>query len=311
MTAQRKPKLTRVRKDHDAAWKDAFRLFLPQFLQMFHPEMASATDHSRPIRFLEQELRRIQRRAKIGRRAVDILAELPLRGGGEMWLLVHIEVQSRKDPELPHRMWVYHYRAYDLYRHPVVSMVVLADKTLGWKPSIYESIHFGCNLTLEYPVFKLLDLAPRLEELETSSNPFALVVASHLRVQQTSSSSELLLDKKLALCRRLIRLGLTRDEVDGLFVVIDAIMTLDPVLEEKFERTTYNLEDPMELELFKSNRFIDKGIEKGREEGLEKGRAEVVQRMLARGLDRELILDVSGLSEEALAALEKEHQGQH
>lgn len=201
-------------------------------------------------------------------------------------------------------MWVYHYRAYDLYRRPVVSMAVLADKTLGWKPSVYESRHFGCRLVLEYPTFKLADLAPRLGELETSDNPFALVVASHLRARQTSPSSELRLDKKLALCRRLLRLGLTRDEIDGLFIVIDAILTLDPVLEEKFERITYNLEEDMELELFKSNRFIDRG----REEGLKKGREEVARRMLARGLDRELILDISGLSEQELTALEKEKE---
>ncbi|MCE7875570.1 transposase, partial [bacterium CPR1] len=46
-------------------------------------------------------------------------------GGGETWLLVHVEAQSRKDPDFEHRMWVYHYRAYDLYRRPVLSMAIL------------------------------------------------------------------------------------------------------------------------------------------------------------------------------------------
>lgn len=66
----------------------------------------------------------------------------------------------------------------------------------------------------------------------------------------------------------MLRLGLTRDEVDGLFIVIDAILTLDPAPEEKFERITSHLEEDMELELFKSNRFIDKGLEKGRREAV-------------------------------------------
>ena len=106
-----------------------------------------------------------------------------------------------------------------------------------------------------------------------------------------------------------MRLGLTRDKVDGLFLVIDAILTLDPELEEKFERIIHSREDGMELELFTSNRFIEKGRELGIKEGLKEGREEgrevIARRMLERELERGLILDLTGFSEEELLAIEQ------
>lgn len=296
MAKQRKSesRASQSRRDQDAAWKDAIRLFFPQFLQMFHPELSQQLDPSRGVRYLEQELRRICRRARVGKRMVDLLAELPLQGGGETWLLVHIEIQSRKDPELPHRMWVYHYRTYDLYRRPVVSLAVLADSSSEWKPSRYESSYFGCELLLKFPAIKLLDLAPQIEQLETSENPFALVVASHLRAQQTAPGSELRLARKLALCRRLRRIGLSNDEIDGLFLVIDAILFLEPALEERFEQFAHNTEDTMEL--MTDNRFLRKGREEGK--------LEVAQAMMDLGLELTLIQKATGLALEVIEGLQ-------
>ena len=51
---------------------------------------------------------------------------------------------------------------------------------------------------------------------------------------------------------------------------------------------------------------LEKGREEGLEKGLEKGREEVARRMLARGVERDFILDMTGLSEEELAKLERE-----
>ncbi|MFA5508329.1 MAG: hypothetical protein WC423_23090 [Vulcanimicrobiota bacterium] len=51
---------------------------------------------------------------------------------------------------------------------------------------------------------------------------------------------------------------------------------------------------------------LRKGREEGREEGREKGREEVALQMLKCQTDRAFIMQVTGLSEEQLAALEKE-----
>ncbi len=269
MSAVRTVGLVPRRQPHplDAAWKDSLRLFFPAFLEQFVPDLAAQRDPSLPPRFLDTELRRIQRRARVGSRQVDVLVELPLREGGETWLLVHVEVQSRKDPDFEHRMWVYHYRAYDLYRRPVLSLAILADSSPNWRPSRWEASHFGCRVLFEFPVLKLLELRPSLEQLEGSCNPFALVVASHLRSQEAGPGSERRLREKLRLCRSLLGIGLSRDELDGLFLVLDAILALEPELEERFEQQVRELENEMELTV--PNRWLEKGLQRGREEGRE------------------------------------------
>ncbi len=50
------------------------------------------------------------------------------------------------------------------------------------------------------------------------------------------------------------------------------------------------------------------GREEGRAEGREQGREEVACRMLTRGVERNLILELTGLSEEDLASLEVDPQ---
>jgi len=293
----------------DAAWKDSLRLFFPAFLEQFFPELAAQRDAARPVRFLDTELRRIQRRARVGTRHVDVLAEIPLLEEGDVWLLVHVEVQSRKDPDFPHRMWVYHYRTYDLYRRPVVSLAILADSDPDWKENCYQTAHAGCRLVFTFPLVKLLDWRERVEELESSRNPFALVVASHLRSLEAGPTSPQRLQARLRLYRMLLGLGLSRDEVDGLMLILDVTMELSPELEEMFDKQVQEEEEEA-MELTVPNRWLEKGLEQGREEGLEQGREEgvergrkeerraMVQRMLANGLSRKQVLEIARLSSE-------------
>ena len=53
---------------------------------------------------------------------------------------------------------------------------------------------------------------------------------------------------------------------------------------------------------------IEKGIEKGMEKGMEKGKLEVARRMLAKGMSMEDVADLTDLSMEALAALQRTRQ---
>jgi hypothetical protein len=54
---------------------------------------------------------------------------------------------------------------------------------------------------VEFPVVKLLDYESRLDELEKSDNPFAIVVAAHLKTQATRRDFESRLQmKKIPQC---------------------------------------------------------------------------------------------------------------
>lgn len=107
---------------HDRLFKELITAFFPEFLEAFVPEVARDVDGSH-VRFLPQELFA----EPVGRPAlyVDVLAETRLKGGGET-VLVHVEVQARRERRLAERMWRYYLRLCGTYGHPVVSVAVLA-----------------------------------------------------------------------------------------------------------------------------------------------------------------------------------------
>jgi len=54
-----------------------------------------------PVRFLDTEFRRIQRRTRVGTLHVDVLAGLSLLEGGDVWLLVYAggAILAETDPD--------------------------------------------------------------------------------------------------------------------------------------------------------------------------------------------------------------------
>ena len=57
-----------------------------------------------------------------------------LEDGGELYVVIHVEVQGQHDAEFPLRMYIYNYRLFDRHKLPVVSLAVLCDDSAGWRP---------------------------------------------------------------------------------------------------------------------------------------------------------------------------------
>ncbi|WP_448571876.1 hypothetical protein [Trichothermofontia sp.] len=119
--------------------------------------------------------------AERSKRFADKLVKVWLRDGTETWILIHIEVQGRKDPHFPERMYVYNYRISDRYNRPVLSLAILGDTHPHWRPQAYRQEILDCRLEFHFPSVKLLDYCNRIAELEASPNPFAIVVLAHLQ----------------------------------------------------------------------------------------------------------------------------------
>ena len=45
-----------------------------------------------------------------------------------------------------------------------------------------------CELSLKFPIAKLLDYESRWQELESSDNPFAIIVMAHLKTKATTGN---------------------------------------------------------------------------------------------------------------------------
>lgn len=109
--------------------------------------------------------------------------------------------------------------------------------------------------------------------LESSDNPFAVVVMAHLKSIETRRDPDNRLKWKLSLVKRLYERGYQREDILKLFRFIDWIMILPEFLKKRFSDDMYKYEEDMKMPYVTSieRMGIIKGRKEGRKEGIEKG----------------------------------------
>ncbi|WP_233271399.1 transposase [Microcystis aeruginosa] len=220
---------------------------------------------------LEKELKRITASAKTKKRFADKLYKVWLLRGEEVWILIHIEIQSQYEENFPQRMYIYNYRAFDLYQKPVISLAILGDERVNLRPDSYNYTIAGCELTLKFPTVKLLEYEEKWSELEASSNPFAIIVMAHLKTKATTRNLPEREQWKWRLIRGLYEKEFEREQIIKLFEIIDNMMTLSSELQSSLESKIKQFEEERTMPLL-SNMEL-RGIERGKEIGvLEKSR---------------------------------------
>lgn len=233
--------------DYDSPWKEALERYFPQALEFLFPHIYVEIDWERGWEFLDKELQQVVRDAELGRRLVDKLVKVWQLDGNETWVLVHLEIQGTVETNFAERMFVYHYRLRDRYNLPVVTLAVLADKRLSWRPKGYSDALWGCQVTLDFPMVKLLDYEAQIPELEQSPNPFAVIVVAHLQAQATDQDSEDRLQWKLKLVKGLYERGYDREDILELFRFIDWVMALPSELENQFNNELSAFEEERQM----------------------------------------------------------------
>lgn len=219
---------------YDEPWKSALEQYFESFVAFFFPQAHVEIDWQRGYESLDQEFQQVVREAEVGKRFVDKLVKVWLQDGEETWLLLHIEVQSQTDADFAKRMYSYHYRIFDRFDREVVSLAILGDEQKNWRPQHYRYGRWGCQMSLEFPIVKLLDYEAQWETLEASTNPFAVVVMAHLKTQITTQDPEGRLRWKLRLIRGLYERGFSQQDILELFRVLDWMMGLPEELKLEF-----------------------------------------------------------------------------
>ena len=194
--------MTEVYANYDEPWKEAIGDYFESFLSFFFPQVHQLIDWNKPPQSLDKELQQITASSNAGKRLADRLFQVWLLDNQQLWILVHIEVQSQYESDFAQRMYIYNYRAFDLYEKPVISLAVLGDERPSWRPDSYGYGWGGCELSLKFPVVKLLDYQNQWSDLEANSNPFAVLVMAHLALHKTQSLALELLYHLLLLPRR-------------------------------------------------------------------------------------------------------------
>jgi hypothetical protein len=304
--------------DYDSPWKEAIEHYFPEFMAFYFPNAYTAIDWSTPYHFLDQELRTIVPQSAQGKRVVDKLVKVQLLDGKERWLYIHIEVQGRREINFPRRVFVCNYRIFDQYGVPVASFVILTDTHYNWRPTSYSYEFAGCKHTLEFPIVKLLDYEPRMEELLASDNAFGLITAAHLLTQKTSDNAFHRLDAKKQLILLLYEREWERDRVKELFRVLDWFLELPKELNQQLQTEIQQIEEGQKMkyistfERYAKEEGLLEGIEKGKEigvlegmergleEGLMQGRLEVAQRLVASGMSKAEAALLAGVSVDLL-----------
>jgi hypothetical protein len=266
------------RRDLDAAWKYVLRELLQEFVAFALNDLHQAIDWSRPPEFMDKELQAVARRAATGQRHVDLLAKLWLPSGEEQWLLIHVEVQARKQEQFPERMYLYHTLLFLRHRRPIVSAAILTDPRADWRPEEYAYNHWGCRVSFGYPLLKLLDLRGREDELAQSRNPFAQVALAQLAALTTRGAQEPLIATRLAVMRHLLRAGQSETTTVAVLDFLDIVLGLPDDLIDRIDA-----EFAKEVNMARSEtpyRPMTSWERRGLRQGREVGHREMVEQLL-------------------------------
>ncbi len=215
---------------------------------------------------LDKELEQITASSETEKRYVDKLYQVWLLDGHDVWILIHIEVQSQYDKDFSQKMFIYNYRAFDLYHKEVISLAILGDERKNWRPNYFGYGKGNSQLKFTFSIVKLLDY--KWEELEQNQNIFAIVVMAHLKTKFTGKNLTEREQWKWTLSRLLYEKGYTRKHIVDLYKLIDLMMSLPPELQLNFEEklTQYQEERKMPLLTNIEQRALVKGQEIGAKE---------------------------------------------
>ena len=255
--------------NHDSPWKDTIDQFTRSFLEVTFPEVAAGIDWSVETKFLEQELHEITPASEIAAKRVDKLLKVRLLDGTDQWLYIHIEVQMHYDPDLPKRLFTYHYRIFDKYGVSPLTLAILGDTSRKWRPTSYHYQSFGCGITFRFRICKTIDFKGKLDDPRYRHQQVLFIIAAHLGTQQHRHNPQQLSDYRLELTVQLSNEGYSPSEIPKLIRLIDWLMPLPDALKIQFRiQLQQRLPDTTMPHI---TLFEELALKEGLEKGLEKG----------------------------------------
>jgi predicted transposase/invertase (TIGR01784 family) len=299
------------RRSEDELWKELISGSFHDMLRSVLPDMAKVADTSKPVRFLETELRRLARFTRRyssshpdSRKFVDILAEVPLISGENAWILLHVEIQGRGGKEdFPLRMHRYRCLLEGRYNRPVAGLAILvqpipADQAEG----IYCWEGYGSRVLYEYPVFKIYEGDE--ERLQKSDNPFDLAHYAGMQAWKQRGSDTRKLDYMKLLLAELDRRGWSHEAKMALLWFIEGVMHIED--DSAWNEWEEELEKRKETGDMYVSLMERKGIKKGVQQGIQQGKIEMIREMLRWGDSDEKILACARISSEELAEIKEQ-----
>ena len=191
--------------DYDSIWKDFTRDFWPYILQDFIPELYKAAALDKKAESLDKELHEMMKSRneviKVSKRYVDNLLKIPLKDGGEEWVLFHIEIQGRGGEAISVRMFRYYCMLFTQYNKNPTALAILTVKRPKKEGEIgvYRADMFGTKIEYRYHTLKAYEYSD--EELLSSGSPVKLFIYAVKIASKYRKSDE----KKFEYIRKILR----------------------------------------------------------------------------------------------------------
>ena len=294
-TAKKKKKF-----DYDGFWKNFIKRFFYPLLKRALPELYEAADREVEPEFLDKEFTDVLNTAdpKIhtSPRFADYVLKVPLKNGGEEWVLLHIEVQGHGgSASLAVRMRTYGSLIFAHYQKEPVALAIITEKRPRDEPSYYSYSRFGTESIYRYNNLVLLELDD--DELTSSDNPTDLVF--YAAKCSLRSKKEF---QKYQYLRKTIGLlgeqGWNRDDKRDLLLFIERILYIkDKKLVKEY--TDYR------QQLIKEGKivFIPIGEQEAAEEIRKSTKEEIAKNFLANGVSPDIIAKSTNLPLDRIQSL--------
>lgn len=256
--------MTTATTELDNPWNDVVELHFEQFMLFFFPDIHKRIDFSRNYEFVDEEVKGAEKKLPLANKLVKVW----LNNGKNVRLYFHLELQEQKDEEFAKRLFICNYNLYDKYGSNVVSLALLGDDQADWRLKSYSYGLGGFTMFCRFPVVKLLDY--EWDFLESSDNPFSIVVQAHLKALETSRSQQKRLRWKKELFKALCEAGYSsKKDFLEFFRFLDWAMALPDGLGQQFYNFIIQYEEDNNLSYITDIERL--GLEKGRKEGRKEG----------------------------------------
>jgi predicted transposase/invertase (TIGR01784 family) len=303
------------RFDHDGLWKDFIKGFFYLLLKRTLPELYEASDREKEPTPLDKEFRDVLNTSDptihTSPHFADYVMKVPLKDGGEEWVLLHIEVQGRQGGNLAERINHYRCLIYAHYRREPVALAIVTDRRPPGEPSYYSHSRFGTEIIYRYSNLVLSELDD--DELIASDNPADIVLYAAKFALRTKEELQ-----KFNFLRKAVELlgerGWSLNDKRDLLLFIERIVNMkDEGLIRQYKefleqhskegKTMYIPLILRDSAAEIKQQGVDEGIEKGMEKGIEKGKLEVARNLLANGVSADVIAKSADLPLEKIRAL--------
>jgi hypothetical protein len=196
---------------------------------------------------------------------------------------------------------------------PVISLAILTDDDDDYRPNEYRVSFCDFELRMKIPIVKIMDFKwkkEHRERLEKATGPMALVIKAQIKsIELKKAGEDTRYEAVKELIRECYRAGYSSDDIYPVMKFIEWVIRISKENEKRLKEEIVRIEEVYNMPYLASweRSARRKGKIEGKVEGLEEGMElkakEAAKKMIDKGFELEVVMDISGLKKEEVQKL--------